>query len=158
MSEPASSLRIRRALPDDAGELQNLLVELGYPRAPIETLTMALEAVLSRPERTVLLVEDSDLPGLIGMASLTASVQLRLAALVVVIDELVVRASARGRGVGSLLLREVRKVATSLGAVRIELHTNRARESYRRGFYGSHGFEEIESAVMRIELPHQPPA
>jgi len=35
--------------------------------------------------------------------------------------------------------------------IRLELETNRARESYRRGFYIKNGFTEADSAVMRIE-------
>ncbi|MBI3075702.1 MAG: hypothetical protein HYY85_01750 [Deltaproteobacteria bacterium] len=33
--------------------------------------------------------------------------------------------------------------------LRLELHTNRARESYGRGFYQRHGFREADSALLR---------
>jgi hypothetical protein len=42
-------------------------------------------------------------------------------------------------------------MARKLGARRLELETNRARESYRRRFYVKNGFTEADSAVMRIE-------
>lgn len=35
--------------------------------------------------------------------------------------------------------------------IRLELETNRARESYLRRFYVKNGFTEADSAVMRID-------
>ncbi|PYT05931.1 MAG: hypothetical protein DMF60_10365 [Acidobacteria bacterium] len=69
----------------------------------------------------------------------------------ITIDEFVVADNARGRGVGRALLEHIKSMARKAGARRLELNTNRARESYRRAFYIKNGFTEADSAVMRIE-------
>jgi len=82
--------------------------------------------------------------------------QLHLGGRLVSIDALAVLPSVRGLGVGKRLLRRARAYARLHHAVRIEVHTTRARESYRRGFYPLNGYRETDSALFRYEIG--PPA
>ncbi len=97
------------------------------------------------------LVAEDDAGRVVGLLALSYRAQLRLAGTLVTIDELVVAQRARGRGVGRALLDRAKTIATELGATRVELSTNRARESFSRGFYTKNGFVEVGSAVMRLK-------
>ena len=148
---------IRRAVPSDATALLALLHELGYELdGDAHARTFAL--VLAHPEIRVLVAEDAS-GRVVGVLSLSHRPQLRLGGTLVTVDELVVAQGARGSGVGRALLDHARSVAAELGAKRLELLTNRTRESYLRGFYTKNGFVEVASAVMRLKslvAPHQP--
>jgi GNAT superfamily N-acetyltransferase len=96
----------------------------------------------------VLVAEDAN-RRVVGMLSLSHRPQLRLGGTLVTIDELVVAERARGSGVGRALLRRAQDIASDTGALRVELTTNRTRESYERAFYAKNGFIEANSAVMR---------
>jgi GNAT superfamily N-acetyltransferase len=145
---------IRLATETDVQAAFKLMSELGYPGLSLPRFVKAYHAVLEHPAMLVIVAEDDD-EELIGLASITNRPQLRLTAHLVTIDELVVAERARGRGIGQQILKAAEAMARKLGARRLELETNRARESYRRGFYIKNGFTEADSAVMRIdyELP-----
>jgi GNAT superfamily N-acetyltransferase len=55
---------------------------------------------------------------------------------------LFLRPSARGQGLGAELLETVKAEARERGAFRLSLLNNRSRESYERGFYQKHSWEE----------------
>jgi GNAT superfamily N-acetyltransferase len=58
------------------------------------------------------------------------------------VSELFLRETARGQGLGAALLETVKGEATRRGCFRLSLLNNRSRESYQRGFYSKHGWEE----------------
>jgi len=58
------------------------------------------------------------------------------------ISELFIHADCQGAGVGSALLAEAERLARERGWWRLHLVNHRERESYRRGFYAAHGWEE----------------
>jgi len=58
------------------------------------------------------------------------------------ISELFLRPSARSQGLGTELLETVKIEGRERGAYRLSLLNNRTRESYDRGFYPKHGWEE----------------
>jgi GNAT superfamily N-acetyltransferase len=58
------------------------------------------------------------------------------------ISELFLRPSARGKGLGASLLEAVKTEAQKRGVYRLSLLNNKTRESYERGFYQKHGWEE----------------
>jgi GNAT superfamily N-acetyltransferase len=58
------------------------------------------------------------------------------------VSELFIHPSARGQGLGAALLEKVKDEALERGACRLSLLNNRTRESYERGFYPKHGWEE----------------
>ena len=141
---------IRIATLMDQQSAFELMSELGYPGLSFVRFSAAYNAVLEHPTMSLLVAEDEN-GDVIGLASISRRPQLRLTANLVTIDELVVADRARGRGVGKKILKTVEVMARKLGAGRLELETNRARESYSRGFYIKNGFKEADSAVMRID-------
>src|SRR5262245_33142272 len=126
-----------------------LMSELGYIDLDFDAFTEVYIALLKDPATTLLVAEATEGP-LIALASISRRPQLRLGGDLVTIDELVVSSAARGRGVGRAILDRAKEIA--LNARRLELQTNRGRESYQRGFYLKNGFSEADSAVMRIDF------
>ena len=63
------------------------------------------------------------------------------------ISELFIRDSARGQGIGARLLETVEAEALRHGCKRLMLLNMRQRESYQRGFYAKHGWEERPQAA-----------
>ena len=141
---------IRQATDSDLQAGFKLMAELGYPDLSIARFAATFSSVQNNPAMTLIVAEDGD-GVVVGLASISRRPQLRLTADLITIDELVVADSARGLGVGRALLEHIRAMAVRSGARRLELETNRARESYRRRFYIKNGFTEADSAVMRIE-------
>ncbi len=58
------------------------------------------------------------------------------------VSELFVASSARGQGVGQLLLKHLEELAEERGCCRLMLMTGRDRESYKREFYKKQGWQE----------------
>jgi N-acetylglutamate synthase-like GNAT family acetyltransferase len=145
---------IRLANESDVQAAFKLMAELGYADLSLARFAETYHELLEVPGMLLILAEDKNRE-VVGLASISHRPQLRLVGRLVTIDELVVADHARGRGVGVELLKAAKAMAKKLGARRLELETNRARESYRRGFYIKNGFKEADSAVMRIdyELP-----
>ncbi|HJZ69353.1 MAG TPA: GNAT family N-acetyltransferase [Blastocatellia bacterium] len=141
---------IRLANESDHEAVFKLMADLGYPGLSQARFAETYERVLKHPAMRVIVAED-ETGAIVGISSVTIRPQLRLTSDLVTIDELVVVDSARGRGVGRALLAHVKAIAVDAKAGRLELETNRARESYRREFYVKNGFAEANSAVMRID-------
>jgi len=138
--------RVRSARRGDGEALAALLGELGYPGAAD---TSTVHWVLSHPEMDVIVAADNmDKP--VGMITLSHRPQLRMKGRIVTIDELVVSASWRRRGVGRALMKRALERARALTARRVELHTHKGRGEAVRAFYESCGFQEVDSLVMRL--------
>jgi GNAT superfamily N-acetyltransferase len=144
--------RVRLAVANDRDVIYALIAELGYPDVDRSRFDVTFDALLKRSDLWVLIAEDKANRKVLGLASMSERPQLRLGASLVTIDEFVISGAARGRGVGALLLAEAKSCAVARGAKRLQLDTNRQRESYRRGFYLKNGFSEADSAVMRLEF------
>lgn len=143
----AASVRLRRVGMADEAAVRALVSDLGY--APPERLSALLRAVLRRPDMVLFLAVDRlDTP--LGLLQLSCRPQVHLGGALVSIDALVVAAGARGQGIGARLLRRARAYARLHRAVRVEVHTSRARANYQRGFYPAHGYHEAESALFRL--------
>jgi GNAT superfamily N-acetyltransferase len=139
---------VRRGRPGDSTHVRALLHQLGYApsdRGYDETFTQ----VARHPEAAVFVAAEGQ--KILGYLALSQRPQIRLGGRVAVIDELIVDEKRRGGGIGAALLETARRYAAGLGCCRLELTTARSRESYERGFYRSHGFVEVDSALMRIE-------
>lgn len=146
----APGINIRPIERSDFDAAYDLMVALGYPSLGRDDFARAFAAVLEHSEMLVLVAEAPD-RGVVGLASISHRPQLRLGGRIATIDEFVVADGARGGGVGRALLARAKTEAARLGARRLELTTNRGRESYRRGFYRQNGLVEADSAVMRLD-------
>ena len=140
---------IRLATEGDVQAVFGLMSALGYPDLSLARFVEVYHAAMEDPSIFIVLAEAD--AAVIGLATLSRRPQLRLTANLVTIDELVVAPEWRGRDLGRALLEQAKGIARHSGCRRLELLTNRARESYRRGFYIKNGFTEADSAVMRIE-------
>lgn len=70
------------------------------------------------------------------------------------ISELFIHPQATGKGVGGQLLRTIEMYARQRQCTRLLLMNRRDRESYRRGFYRKHGWQELsEGAYFIRSLP-----
>jgi GNAT superfamily N-acetyltransferase len=141
---------IRTAVEGDIETAFEMIESLGYVNIELDDFKRTYIETLRHRESRVFLAEDLHGRGL-GLMTVSQRPQLRLAGILLSIDELVVIDEARGLGVGRALLNEAKRMAAKLGARRLELHTNRGRLSYQRQFYVKNGFMEIDSAVMRME-------
>ena len=149
----SSRLRLRRAQETDSTTIRRLLVALGYEAGGGVDLPTLLRAALDRPDLAIFLALDHDDPcgTPLGLIQLSQRPQLHLGGTLVSIDALTVLPEARGKGVGRRLLRRARAYARLHRAIRIEVHTTRTRENYRRDFYPANGYCEANSALFRLE-------
>jgi N-acetylglutamate synthase-like GNAT family acetyltransferase len=143
-------LLIRPASESDLQAAFKLMDELGYPDLSIARFAQIYCSVQNHPAMTLIVAEADGV--VVGLASISRRPQLLLTGDLITIDDLVVADRARGLGVGRALLTHVKAMAGNSGARRLELETNRARESYRRRFYLKNDFNEADSAVMRIDF------
>jgi GNAT superfamily N-acetyltransferase len=63
------------------------------------------------------------------------------------VSELFIRSDASGQGIGTALLETIKSEAIARGCGRLTLVNIKERESYRRGFYASRGWEEKSNTV-----------
>jgi GNAT superfamily N-acetyltransferase len=69
------------------------------------------------------------------------------------INELFIRSDASGKGLGTALLDAIKTEARERQCGRLTLVNLKNRESYRRGFYASSGWEEkIKPVRFAIDL------
>ena len=139
------AFRVRPARRADAEAIGSLLKELGYPNA-VDLATV--HWVISHPEMEILVASDAR-DRAVGMVTLSHRPQLRLRGRIATIDELIVSAPWRRRGVGRELLRRAIERAKALSAKRIELITHCPKAQVAREFYESCGFKEADSLVIR---------
>jgi ribosomal protein S18 acetylase RimI-like enzyme len=144
------AVTIRSAVEADAESVFQLIQALGYRNLDREDFKRNFAETLHHQDSLIYLAEDTG-GRVLGLMTLSHRPQLRLGGRIVSIDELVVVEGARGSGVGGALLEKAKSFATALQSPRLELHTKRTRESYRRRFYIKNGFVEANSAVMRLE-------
>jgi len=148
MALPAG-VNVRRARPGDASHVFALVEQLGYApdhRGFDETFAQ----VVRHPEAAVYVAVEG--LRVIGYLSMSQRPQIRLGGRAASIDELIIDERRRGDGIGTALLDAAISYARGLGCKRVDLTTSRARQSYERGFYVAHGFTEVDSALMRMEL------
>jgi GNAT superfamily N-acetyltransferase len=148
MIAPPVGVQVRRGRPGDAAPVLALVRQLGY--APDERgFDETFAQVVRHPEAAVFVATEG--LRVIGYLALSHRPQIHLCGRIAVIDELIVDQSRRGRGIGSALVDAALTHARGLGCRRVELSTQRARESYARKFYPTHGFVEADAAVLRLE-------
>jgi GNAT superfamily N-acetyltransferase len=151
-SDAGAAIREGRA--EDAASVATILRDTGWfeplntepPEATTARVSASLMAALANDQNTLLLAEDAA-----GHALGYIFVHWLPNALLGsegYISELFVLGSARGRGVGTALLGEVKRRAVERGCTRLMLFNRKMRESYQRGFYHKQGWVERDDAAM----------
>ena len=134
---------IRPLQPSDIADIMQLHRELGWNpafKADGSTLKQRLEALITG-ESALLLV--AVLKGkVVGYIHGEIVTYLLFAGREMLVSELFVMERARGRGVGKALLSAIESEAVTQKCFRISVLNSRERESYKRGFYPSLGYEE----------------
>lgn len=147
-------IRIRNAALTDVPRLSSLLRSIGTfsqinsetPEVTLSRVESHLKMCLSDESHLVLIAED-DGQSLKGYVSVHWLPYLFLAGPEGYVSELFVSEDARGNGIGGQLLDSVVQSAKARGSARLMLVNIRDRESYKRGFYSKHGWEERQDAA-----------
>ena len=127
-----------------------LFVQEAEFRPDPQRQSAGLRSILSRPEAGQILVL-RDGPGVVGMVSLLFMPSTALGGRVAILEDMVVRPNARGRGAGSRLLHAAVEFAHMAGCRRITLLTD-ADNAAAQQFYGRHGFRRSAMIPMRLLL------
>src|SRR5262249_14350178 len=138
--------RIRSVRRGDAESIGGLLRELGYADGADAA---TVHWVLSHPEMEIFVATDAR-DRAIGMVSMSHRPQLRMRGRIATIDELVVTASWRRRGVGRELLKRAVSRAKVLSVRRLEVVSHVSKSEVARRFSESNGFSEADSMVLRF--------
>ena len=155
-----SGVSVRRAEHEDVPVIAQIIRKLGwFPHAEGESelaterrVLLQLELCDADDSHTVLVAEDED-GEVAGYVSVHWLPYLLLDGPEGFVSELFVRDEARGKGVGTALMNDIRELATVRGSSRLMLLNGRDRPSYERDFYERLGFEERpEMANMVLPL------
>jgi len=156
-NEPAAEA-VREAVPEDAEALHALMVDLADAlgdRSPqFGAMRAQLEKLLAEPGARVLVVEGAE--DVVGAASLWIKPDLAHGDVVIEVPMLVVSGNARRRGVGKLLVKEIRRIAAEENAALIELVATKEND-VARAFYKSLGFIETEHIALEFVGDMQQP-
>ena len=156
-NEPAAKA-VREAVTEDAEALHAMMGELADAlgdRSPrFGAMRAQLEKLLAEPGARVLVVEGAE--DLVGAASMWIKPDLAHGDVVIEVPMLVVSGNARRRGVGQLLVKEIRRIAAEENAALIELVATKEND-VARAFYKSLGFIETEHIALEFVGDMQQP-
>ena len=128
--------------------------ELGWNpafKADGSTLRQRLQELITE-ENALLLVAEID-KRVVGYIHGETVTYLLFAGREMMVSEVFVDESRRGSGVGRALMAAIEAEAAHRKCFRITVMNGRERESYKRGFYPSQGFEErTQTAVFSKRL------
>ena len=128
---------IRDALPDDAGDLANLISELGY-QVETQELWSRIENMPPGFYRTLVAIEENKVVGFIGLLTLPVYEHSRPIGWVLA---LCVSASRRGKGIGKALIDSAKNHYSDEGVTDMRLHSGLQRNE-AHGFYEKMGFDK----------------
>lgn len=147
-------IRIRPLAPKDIEAVMYLHRELGWNpafKADGSTLRQRLQELITE-ENALLLVAEID-KRVVGYIHGETVTYLLFAGREMMVSEVFVDESHRGSGVGRALMAAIEAEAAQRKCFRITVMNGRERESYKRGFYPSQGFEErTQTAVFSKRL------
>ncbi len=157
MASGLENLHIRRAKPEDIGDIRNLIGALGYSATAPKDMQKVLQQYISSNSLGLLIAELG--VHVVGLLSYTVTPILRLGGNKMEIEELVIREADRNKGIGAVLLKRAREIAKESNVRRIQISTNpvdkltgAARESVARRFYVKNGFEVADRITLRQEF------
>lgn len=151
---PKEKIRIRPLKPDDIEAIMRLHRELGWNpafKADGSTLRQRLQALITE-ENALLLV--AEVKGrVVGYIHGELVTYLLFAGREIFISEVFVDGDYRDHGVGKSLMAAIEAEAAKEKCFRITVMNGRERESYKRGFYPSQGYDErTQTAVFSKRL------
>ena len=142
----ANDYTIRPAAPDDAPQLATLVRALErfdhLREEPLPEAIARIQAAMAGGDERSIHVATSEAGDLAGYVAVHWLPYLILRGPEGFVSELFIAPDARGRGIGSRLLATAVAEARARGCSRLGLLNNRRRESYERGFYAQHGWQE----------------
>ena len=138
------SIEIRQAQPGDGPAIAEMINELAAASGDASPVTATYAEEYLRVARSqVLLAEEAGQP--VGMLTYSVRPNLYHAGPSALIEELVVRAGQRGRGIGSALVVELLAELVQLGCTEVSVTAMPDNEAAQR-FYRRHGF--VDEAVF----------
>jgi len=140
-----AKVRIRRALPKDAGEIAPLLAQLGYSCTE-ETVRSNVEAI-SRSEADALIVAESDRT-LVGLAHMHTALMIHEPVRVARVVALVVGSDSRRQGIGRALMASLEELAVGAGCSAVEMTSSTHRDA-AHAFYESLGYKEKSKRFVK---------
>jgi GNAT superfamily N-acetyltransferase len=147
-------MHIEAATEADLPALTKLLAVLFAQEAEFtpnpEAQHRGLLRIITNHDVGIVLVAKED-KKVLGMVILLYTVSTALGERVALLEDMVVGPEARGRGVGSHLLKRAVSVAEAAGCLRITLLTDQLNLSAQR-FYKRHGFTPSSMVPMRLHL------
>lgn len=141
--------KLDKYTPELAGAIRKLLVELSRSgKDKGEIPESWFEDVIGSPWHDLLIAEEDGT--ILGMAamSIVMGAGIRKNAY---LEDFVVSAESRGKGVGKMLWNEMLKWAQEKGAKRLEFTCGQGREA-AHAFYHKRGAEIYETDFFRLEL------
>jgi GNAT superfamily N-acetyltransferase len=139
------SVTIREARRDDAPALSDLLTQLGYPTEAAQ-IPDRLDRMHARPGTIVLVAEHGGRP--VGMGTVHLFSAMHCDEPAAWLTALVVDESARGRGVGSALVKRAEELAVQHGALNLAL-TSALHRTEAHEFYKNHGYEHTGVRLVK---------
>ena len=140
------TLRIRPATSDDAAALSSLLGQLGYPTDASE-IPARLKKLDARPGTTVLVAEQSG--RVVGCVTIHLFHSLHTSEPTAWLTAVVVDEAARGKGVGSGMIKRAESWAIEHGALRMAL-TSALRRKEAHEFYKARNYEHTGVRLTKI--------
>ena len=160
MEGEMAEITVRRAKHEDVPVIAEIIRKLGWfsyvedesPAATERRVLLHLELADADDSHTVLVAEDA--AGVaVGYVSVHWLPYLMLEGPEGYVSEVFVREEARGKGVGSALMNDVKEYAGAKGCSRLMLLNNGERDSRGHEFYTTLGFEEQpEMATLILNL------
>ncbi len=134
-------------IPELCTLLDSLFTQEKEFKPRLELQIRGLTSLINNPDLGVVLTaKDSD--SIIGMVVLLYTISTALGGRVAILEDMVVSASMRGKGVGSALISKCFEVAKQDGCLRITLLTDEDNQKAQT-FYLRHGFTRSSMVAFR---------
>lgn len=148
-TKTSKKIRIRPLKPTDIEAIMRLHRELGWNPAfqsDGSTLRQRLQALITEETALLLVAEvDAKVGGYVHGQTMT---YLLFAGSEMMISEVFVREKYRNQGVGKALMVAMEAEAAKQKCFRISVMNSRQRESYKRNFYPSQGYDERDQTAV----------
>lgn len=146
---------VRRARADDAGMIAQLYRQLtGNPDVCV--LPERIAELAARADSMLLVAEQEAVVRGTALLSLCADVMFR-AQPYAVVENLVIDAPARGRGLGAALMREIERLCRERDCSKILLLSNARREAAHRFFEALGYAGEVKRGFVKYRSAFAPP-